>query len=137
MSRAIENLKSVQQRAMVGRPRVGGFTYLAETLRRVSVTRNLWSLPFCQSLYLTAEGPAMTQGTPLSTGMADVPPFNRDALIMALRTYQVEISTFPESLMPAWKADVIGYDVDFIVRIVTYYGSSKENYVESYPAVEV
>jgi uncharacterized protein YbcV (DUF1398 family) len=30
---------------MVGRPKVGGFPYLAETLRRAGVTRNLWYLP--------------------------------------------------------------------------------------------
>ena len=30
MSKSIENLKSAQQRAMAGRPKVGGFSYLAE-----------------------------------------------------------------------------------------------------------
>jgi hypothetical protein len=34
MSRATENLQSARQRAMAGRPKVGGFPYLAETLRR-------------------------------------------------------------------------------------------------------
>ncbi len=32
MSKAIDNLHSAQQRAMAGRPKVGGFPYLAETL---------------------------------------------------------------------------------------------------------
>jgi len=41
MSNAIENLKSALQRAMAGKPQVGGFPYLAETLRRAGVTRNL------------------------------------------------------------------------------------------------
>jgi uncharacterized protein YbcV (DUF1398 family) len=78
MSIAIENLKSAQQRAMAGRPKVGGFPYLAETLRRAGVTRNIWSLPSCQSLYLTEKGPVVVQGSPLVTGMADVPPFSRE-----------------------------------------------------------
>ena len=34
MSKAIENLQQAQERAMAIRPKVGGFPYLAETLRR-------------------------------------------------------------------------------------------------------
>jgi uncharacterized protein YbcV (DUF1398 family) len=137
MSKSIENLKSAQQRAMTGRPKVGGFPYLAETLRRAGVTRNLWSLPACQSLYLTEEGPVMMQGTPLVVGMVDVPRFDRDALIAALRADQAGATTFPEFLMAAWKAGVVSYDVDFVARNVTYYGASGESYVESYPAAKV
>jgi len=137
MSNAIENLKSAQQRAMAIRPKVGGFPYLAETLRRAGVTRNLWYLPACQSLYLTGKGPVVVQGTPLVTGMADVPPFNRDALITALRTDQAGNSTFPEFLIATWKAGVVKYDVDFAARTCTYYGAGEEKYIESYPAVEV
>lgn len=137
MSDAIENLQSALQRAMAGRPRVGGFPYLAETLRRAGVTRNLWSLPACQSLYLTERGPVVMQGTPLITGIADVPPFDRDALIAALRTDQAGKSAFPEFLTATWKAGVVSYDVDFFARNVTYYGSGQEKYVESYPAAEL
>jgi len=50
MSKAIENLEAAQKRALAIRPRVGGFPYLAETLRRAGVTRNLWFLPACQPL---------------------------------------------------------------------------------------
>jgi uncharacterized protein YbcV (DUF1398 family) len=39
-TKAIENLTCRQQRAMAGRPKVGGFPYLAETLRSAVVTRN-------------------------------------------------------------------------------------------------
>jgi uncharacterized protein YbcV (DUF1398 family) len=137
MSIAIENLKSAQQLAMAGRPEVGGFPYLAETLRRAGVTRNIWSLPSCQSLYLTEKGPVVVQGSPLVTGMADVPPFSRDALIAALRTDQAGNSTFPEFLIATWRAGVVKYDVDFAARTCTYYGAGEERYVESYPAVEV
>ena len=137
MSDATENLKSAQQRAMAGPPKVGGFPFLAEVLRRAGVTRNLWSLPACQSLYLTDKGPVVMQGTPLITGVADVPPFDRDALITALRIDQAGQSTFPEFLAAAWKAGVVSYDVDFAARTVTYYGSDQQKYVESYPAIEV
>jgi uncharacterized protein YbcV (DUF1398 family) len=137
MSNATENLKSAQQKAMTGRPKVGGFPYLAEVLRQAGVTRNIWSLPACQSLYLTDQGAVVVQGTPLITGMADVPPFDRDALITALRTDQAGNSTFPEFLAAAWKAGVVSYDVDFAERVVTYCGAGQEKYVETYPAVEV
>jgi uncharacterized protein YbcV (DUF1398 family) len=95
MSKAIETLQAAQKRAMAGRPKVGGFPYLAETLRRAGVTRNLWYLPSCQSLYLTEQGPLAMQGAPLISGTADVPAFDKDALIKALRTDQVGESTFP------------------------------------------
>ncbi|MDP3541768.1 MAG: DUF1398 domain-containing protein [Elusimicrobiota bacterium] len=137
MSEAIENLESAMQRAMAGRPKAGGFPYLAETLRRAGVTRNSWSLPACQSLFLTEKGPVVVVGAPLISGMADVAPFDRAALIAALRTDQAGRSTFPEFLMAAWKAGVVGYDVDFAARTVTYGGASGETYVEAYPAVEV
>jgi uncharacterized protein YbcV (DUF1398 family) len=107
MSKAIETLQAAQKRAMAGRPKVGGFPYLAETLRRAGVNRNLWSLPSCQSLYLTNEGPVVTQGTSLVSGTADVPSFNRNALIEALRTDQAGESTFSDFLMASWKAGVV------------------------------
>ncbi|HWE04530.1 MAG TPA: hypothetical protein VG326_19145 [Tepidisphaeraceae bacterium] len=137
MSDAIENLKSAQQKAMAGRPKVGSFPYLAEVLRQAGVTRNVWSLPACQSLYVTDKGPVVVQGTPLIAGMAEVPIFNREALITALRTDQAGKSTFPEFLAATWQAGVVAYDVDFAARIVTYFGSGQEKYVETYPATEV
>lgn len=137
MSKAIENLQSAQQRAMAGRPKIGGFPYLAETLRKAGVTRNIWSLPACQSLYLTTQGAVMAQGSPLISGMEDVATFDQNALVTALRTDQAGKSTLPEFLLAAWKAGVVSYEVDFGARKVTYYGSDGESYVESYPAVEL
>jgi uncharacterized protein YbcV (DUF1398 family) len=137
MSDAIENLQAAQQRGTAGRPKVGGFPYLAETLRRAGITRNLWFLPACQSVYLSEKGAVVVQGTPLIGGMADVPPFNREALIAALRTDQSGRSTFPEFLLASWEAGVVKYDVDLIGRTCTYYGVSDEKYIETYPEVEV
>ena len=137
MSDAIENLKSAQQRGMAGRPKIGGFPYLAETLRRAGIRRNLWFLPACQSVYLTELGPVAVQGTPLIDGMAEVPAFNREALITALRADQSGRSTFSEFLVASWKAGVVKYNVDLIGRTCTYYGVGDENYVETYPEVEV
>jgi uncharacterized protein YbcV (DUF1398 family) len=136
MSKAIENLEAALKRAFAIRPKVGGFPYLAETLRCAGATRNFWFLPACQSLFLTNDGPVVTQGTPLATGTMDVPPFNQEELISALRTDQAGESTFPEFLAASWRAGVVRYEVDFTVRTVTYYGCNSEAYVEAYPLVE-
>ena len=77
------------------------------------------------------------QGTPLVTGAVDVPTFDREALIRALRTDQKGESTFPEFLAASWRAGVVRYDVDFAARTVTYCGSNGEQYVEDYPAVDI
>ena len=79
----------------------------------------------------------MTIGTPLVTGTSDVPAFNEEALIVALRTDQAGQSTFPEFLAASWRAGVVRYDVDFAARTVAYYGCNGEEYIEAYPAAEV
>lgn len=122
---------------MAIRPKVGGFPYLAEVLRQAGVTRNLWYLPACQSVFLTNDGPVAMQGAPLVSGIADVPPFDREALINAIRTDQSGESTFPEFLAASWQAGVVRYDVDFAARTVTYFGCNGEQYVEAYPAVDL
>jgi uncharacterized protein YbcV (DUF1398 family) len=135
MSKAIENLEAAFQRAI--RPKVGGFPYLAETLRLAGVTRNLWCLPACQSFYLTELGPVVTIGAALASGTVDIPPFDRDALVAALRTDQAGNSTFPEFLDVSLRAGVVRYDVDFAARTVTYYGCNGDEHVEAYPAVDL
>lgn len=136
MSKAIENLEHAMARA-AARPRVGGFPYLAETLRSAGVIRNIWSLPACQSLFLTSLGPVLMQGAPLVSGTVDVPAFDQEALIAALRLDQAGESTFPEFLAATWRAGVVRYDVDFAARTVTYLGCSGEEYIEAYPVVEI
>jgi len=137
MSKAIGNLQAALERAMAIRPKVGGFPYLAEVLRQAGVTKNLWFLPSCQSLYLTNEGPVVILGTSLVSGATDVPAFDQEALIRALRTDQAGESTFPEFLAATWHAGVVRYDVDFTARNVAYYGCNGEAYIETYPAVNI
>jgi uncharacterized protein YbcV (DUF1398 family) len=131
MSKAIQTLQTAQKKAMEGRPKIGGFPYLAETPRLAGVTRNVWTLPACQSLYLINGEAVVAQDTPLLAGTADVPVFNREALIRALRTDQAGESSFPEFLSASWKAGVVDYEVDFVARRVAYYGSKGEQYVEN------
>src|SRR5271170_182975 len=107
MSKAIGKLQTAQKRAMANRQKIGGFPYLAEILRLAGVKQNIWSLPSCQSIYHMEDGSVVQQGNPLVSGMADIPAFDKDALIKALRTDQAGKSTFPEFLMATWKAGVI------------------------------
>jgi len=137
MSKAIDNLMEAMRRAETIRPRVGGFPYLAEVMRQAGVTRNVWSLPGCQSVFLTQEGPVVMQGKPLVDGAADVPLFDEGALIRALRADQAGESTFPEFLNASWRAGVVGYDVDLEARTVTYQGCNGEEYIETYPSVSI
>lgn len=137
MSQATENLQNALKRAMEMRPKIGGFPYLAETLRVAGVTKNIWTLPSCEAIYLTEMGAVVQQSIPLFNGMQDIPPFDREALVRAIRADQAGQSSFPEFLHSSWKAGVIRYDVDFCARRVTYMGSAGEEYIEEYPAVEV
>jgi uncharacterized protein YbcV (DUF1398 family) len=137
MSKATDALEAAMKLAMAVRPKVGGFPYLAEVLRQAGVARNLWYLPACQSVYLMEQGAVVSQGTPLVNGTVDIPLFDREALIAALRTDQAGNSTFLEFLVASWRAGVVRYEVDFNARIVTYSGCNGEEYAEHYQAVEI
>ena len=137
MSRAVANLEAAKERAMKIRPRIGGFPFLAEILRRAGVTKNIWTLPSCQSLYLTSAGPVVQQMNPLIHGSAEVHPFDRESLIRALRKDQAGLGSFPEFLNEAWLAGVIRYEVDLLEREVTYFGAAGETYLEEYPDVDL
>ena len=77
------------------------------------------------------------QGPALVAGTVDVPTFDQMALITALRIDQAGKSTFPEFLDATWRAGVVRYEVDFVARTVAYLGCNGEEYIETYPAVEI
>ncbi|MGE8722540.1 DUF1398 domain-containing protein [Leptospira terpstrae] len=135
MSSITTKLTEAQKFAMSIRPKEGGFPVLAEVLRQSGVIINRWSLPSCQAIYQMKDGSVVQQGSPLVIGVHEIPPFDREALITALRTDQEGRSTFPEFMKSVWEAGVIGYDVDFAGRKVVYYGVNGESYKEEYPAV--
>ncbi|MGW7366061.1 DUF1398 family protein [Streptomyces sp. NPDC054841] len=137
MSSAITTLQAALERAATVRPKVGGFPYLAESLRQAGVSRCRMAVPSNAFVYLTDAGPVAVQGEPLCSGMVDIAPFDRDALITALRTDQAGESTFPEFVHGCWKAGVLWYDVDLSARTCTYYGADGDHYTESYTAVEI
>lgn len=137
MSTAADSLRAAQAHAMTVRPEVGGFPVLAEVLHRAGVHRNDWFLPSTQSVYVTELGTVVQQGEPLALGDHDVPDFDEDALVGALRADQGGRTTFREFLRGAWHAGVISYTVDLDARTVTYRGAGGASYVEPYPAVHL
>ncbi|MEU1407919.1 DUF1398 family protein [Streptomyces sp. NPDC005728] len=137
MSMTIIHLQAALERATAIRPKVGGFPYLAESLRQAGVTHCRMAVPSNAMLYLTDAGSVAVQGEPLVTGMVDVPPFDREALITALRSDQAGQTTFPKFVRGCWQAGIVCYDVDLIARTCTYYGADGDNYVETYPTVEI
>ncbi|MFG2483064.1 DUF1398 domain-containing protein [Streptomyces virginiae] len=137
MSTAITTLQAALERAAAIRPEVGGFPHLAEALRQAGVTHCRMAVPSNAMLYLTDAGPVAVQGEPLVTGMVDVAPFDREALIAALRADQAGETTFPEFVRGCWKAGVVRYEVDLSARTCTYYGAEADSYVEAYPTVEI
>ncbi|WP_413560386.1 DUF1398 domain-containing protein [Bdellovibrio sp. HCB209] len=137
MSQLVNQLLEAQKFAFSIRPKAGGFPVLAEVLRQAGVKTNRWELPSCQSVYVMEGGSVVQQGTPLVSGVFEVPKFNQEALILALRKDQAGQGSFPEFLKSSWEAGVVAYDVDFADRKVIYYGVNGESYTEEYPHVEV
>lgn len=137
MATVIDIVQRALADGMANRPAVQGFPYLAEALRRAGVRRNVWNLPSLQSLYETDNGAVINQGVPLLKGMAEVNPFDEDALIDALRTDQAGRSTFAEFAAAAWRAGVVRYVVDLDRRTCTYYGWDGQHFEETYPGVSI
>lgn len=136
MSAAMTNLQAAQRDAIANRPAVQGFPHLAETLHRAGVRTNTWWLPAMQSLYETDLGPVLVQDAPLIDGMAEVPSFDRTALVAALRADQAGHTSFRDFAAAAWRAGVIRYVLDLENRTCTYFGLDGQNYVERYAAVD-
>ena len=123
--------------AMLNRPKVNGFPYLAEALRQAGVTRYVYELPSGQCIYFSTEGAVAAHTEALISGMVEVPRFNQDAFLKVLRTSQAGESTFPEFLKGTWDSGVVRYEADLLNRRVVYYGAHGESYSENFPAVEV
>jgi uncharacterized protein YbcV (DUF1398 family) len=137
MSILTDTVHDAQRKAGEIRPAVGGFPALAEVLRQAGIHRNARTLPAGQSVYVTDTGAVVEPAVSLVSEMSDVPAFDRDAVIDAIRADQVGHTTFPEFLAAIWAAGVTSYVVDLDQRTVTYAGIDNATYVESYAAVEI
>jgi uncharacterized protein YbcV (DUF1398 family) len=130
-------LQKAQEFAFNNKPLEGGFPFLAECMRRAGVRRNTWYLPACTSVYEMENTTLVTQMPSLIQSMVEVPMWNQDTLIAAIRTDQAGQTQFVEFLQAAFAAGVLRYEVDFEDCSVTYYGVRDVCYKEIYPKVNV
>jgi uncharacterized protein YbcV (DUF1398 family) len=137
MSTATETVQSARRAAAEIRPEAGGFPVLAEVLRQAGIHRHQRTLPAGQSVYVTDRGAVIEPTASLVSEMSDVPAFDREAVIGAIRADHAGHTTFPEFLAAIWAAGVTGYVADFHQRTVTYSGIDTTAYVESYPPVDI
>jgi uncharacterized protein YbcV (DUF1398 family) len=137
MNPSIQKLNDAFQLSMKIRPSVGGFPVLAEVLKQAGVKKNYWSLPSCQSIFVMDSGNVVNQGTPLVMGMNEIFKFDEAALIKALRKDQSGRSSFSEFINEIWNAGVTSYNVNFELRICTYFGVLGESYKEEYAGVDI
>lgn len=134
----VETVEEARRRGMLVRPKVGGFPWLAEALYRAGVERYEFVVPSMTTVYVTARGEVLEQGTPVVTGVGRIARFDRDTLIGAIRADQEGRSTFAEFVAAAWRAGVLSWTVDLVARTCTYRSASGgDSYVESYPAIEI
>ncbi len=131
----VETVAQAQRRGAAARPRVNGFPYFAEALRAAGITLVHTSIATGGSVYYLADGAVAQSFDPIVGPVEAVPAWNETALIGAIRADQAGLTTFPEFLHDTWQAGVIHFVVDLADRTCTYFGTSDNHYVETYPAV--
>jgi uncharacterized protein YbcV (DUF1398 family) len=133
----VETVTAAQARGARLRPAVGGFPYLAESLRQAGITHIAVTVPSWTTVLTTTTGSVIQQGTPMFEGPLDVPAFDQDAFLEALRADQEGRMAFPDWMEATWRAGVTWYEVDLEAHTCTYRSPSGESYVEDYLAVEL
>lgn len=134
---AHELVAAAQQRGFAARPKVGGFPYLAEALRAAGVLRHEFLVPTATSLFTTTAGSAVIpSGEPVVTEPSDVPAWDQAALVAAIEADKLG-GEFPAFVAACWKAGVTRWIIDTTERTCTYVGADGDQYIESYPAVEL
>lgn len=133
----IEAIANAQVRGAEIRPKAGGFAYLAESLRRAGVNRIEVTVPSWTTVLTTAVGSVIQQGLPIVDGAIEVPPFDRDAFLTALRNEQAGEITYPTWMKATWEAGVAWYVVDLEAHTCTYRSPAGDTYVEDYPCIDI
>lgn len=132
----IDAITSAQVRAAANRPKAGGFPYLAEELRLAGVTRIEVTVPSWTTVLTTPAGSILQQGEPMVAGNVEVPPFDRQGFVAALKADQAGQISFPMWMEATWASGVVWYSVDLGARTCTYRSPAGDTYVEEYAAVD-
>lgn len=131
----VESVAAAQARGAARRPAVGGFPFLAESLREAGVTHIVVTVPSWTTVLTTSAGSVIQQGTPMVQGASAVPLFDQAAFVEGLRADQEGRITFPQWMERTWQAGVVWYEVDLEAHTCTYRSPGGDSYVEDYPAV--
>lgn len=124
-------------RGAAARAKIGGFPYVAESLRAAGVTKYLFDVPSTTVIDVTDDGAVLRPGQLIRTEQTVVHSFDSDRLVAAIRIDQRGESTFPAFVEQTFLAGVVRYEVDTAARTCTYIGGNGESYVEEYPAVDL
>jgi uncharacterized protein YbcV (DUF1398 family) len=133
MHDATDTVRAALIRGAALRPRIEGFPHFAECLRQAGVRHVDVTLPTATTVYVLPDGAVHKQGTALQA----VAPFDEAALVAAIRADQAGHTTYDQFVASSWAAGIVAYEVDLDVRTCTYRGAYDEQYVETYPAVEI
>lgn len=100
----------------------GGFPFFSDVLFRAGVLKHVWSLPACQSLYLTRRGRVKIPGASLMVSQ-ELPLFDDKKLYQVVgRAREGHYKSFRAFLFELYAAGVASYTVDCVVRTVMFYG---------------
>ncbi|MBY4850249.1 DUF1398 domain-containing protein [Serratia marcescens] len=100
----------------------GGFPFFSDVLFRAGVLSNVWSLPACQSLYVTRQGIVKIPGASLMVPQ-ELPQLDDKKLYQAICRAREEYDKhFRSFLFELCAAGVVNYTVDCVARTVTFYG---------------
>lgn len=75
-------------RGAAARAKIGGFPYVAESLRAAGVTKYLFDVPSTTVVYVTDEGAVLRPGQVIRTEQTVVHSFDSDGLVAAIRIDQ-------------------------------------------------
>jgi uncharacterized protein YbcV (DUF1398 family) len=137
MSTAVATIEAALERGAVIRPAVGGFPYLAASLREAGVSNVRVAVPSNAFVYLTADGSVLIQRAPIAAGVVDVAPFDEGAVVAAIRADQAGELAFPDFMAAIWAAGVLAYEVDLAASTCTYRGADGSAHVESFDVVQI
>lgn len=79
----------------------------------------------------------VTRTAPFTDGMADIAPWDEEALIASIRADQAGRTGYPEFVSGCWSAGLLHYEVDLAARPCTRHGALGDSYTGPYPHVSI
>jgi hypothetical protein len=122
---------------MAIRPKVGGFPYLAETLRLAGVTRKPLVSARVPELIVDRVWAGSDGWSPLGVRYRGCAGFQSRRADCGASDRRAGTARSPSFWPHCGTPGSFAYDVDFAARTVGYFGCNGEEYIEPYPAVDL